>query len=138
LTKLQQLREWRGKPDESPISLQIQSFQKSIKRTYRNCCTCVAAWEEHVAPVITAEVCLLSLRKRVLTVLVHSSSAHFELDRHLRESGLAGLKSTGLVDRVRVKLAEPSRQDARQEMPAHVFALLEDWEVPGRAIPDNP
>jgi len=124
-----QLRQRRAEPDDSQIGDLVKQQKKTVKRAHKKCSRCSAAWQQFVAAALPFRTTLVSLSKDgVLTVLVESSSALYEVDRHLRAGALDAMRreSGAAVQEVRLKIGRESPATDRREPPPHVYALLED------------
>ena len=86
LAGFEQLRQRRrrAEPDRS-LAFLAEAFQRDVARPHRQLGGLATLWAELVPAPLAAHTRLESLKRGTLTVAVHSSAHHYELDRLLRE-----------------------------------------------------
>src|SRR5882672_4280748 len=85
LDRLEQLRQQRGKPErEWGIGSVIASIEREGRRRDRNLGRAGELWDQLLPAELVRQTKLVGFRGGVLSVIVESASARYELDRALR------------------------------------------------------
>jgi hypothetical protein len=106
LPKLERLRARRARPQPKwSIGGLIDAVEKEGRRRQRNLGELADLWERLVPPELARQTRLQGFRAGVLTVVVETSTARFELDRALRGGLEAALRQAFSASLVRVKVA---------------------------------
>lgn len=104
ISRLREWRQWKGR--ETGIRRFVEAVDVRLRRMDGRMLKVSAALESLVGPSIAERLSPLGLSRGVLTLGVDSSSLAYEVDRRMREGGLAELQQrTGLaINRVKVKI----------------------------------
>lgn len=105
LTRLDQLRARRARPQPKwSIDGLIDAVEKDSRKRQRNLGELIELWERLLPPEVARQTKLQTFRAGVLTVIVETSPARFELDRALRGGLEAALRQAFRGSLVRVKV----------------------------------
>ena len=118
LARLRRLAPYRRRQDrECSITNLVESTQKSARRTQSRSGAFTEIWERLVPAEISNACRLGEFRGGVITILVESSSAKYQLDNLLRSSLEVELRRDypGPLTRVKTRLAPPPRQRGHEE-----------------------
>ena len=98
-----------------PIGEEMKSLAGRVERTGRRLCDFISLWEEVVPAQLAMKTRVRGARGGVFHVSVETSPALYEIDRLLREGGLAAIRSRLRGTLVRIKLAVEPLHDAEFE-----------------------
>lgn len=105
LPRLEQLRARRARPQPKwSIDGLIDMVEKESRKRQRNLGELIELWDQLVPQELARQAKLQTFRAGVLTVMVETSAARFELDRALRGGLEAALRQAFRGSLVRVKV----------------------------------
>ena len=114
--RLDRVRAWRVR-DRQPAAIgeEMKSLQRRMERTGRRVCEFISLWEEVIPSHLASKTRVRGSRGGVFHISVETSSALYEIDRRLREGGLAAIRGRLQGTLVRIKLALEPLHDPDSE-----------------------